>query len=389
MDKNKKLEKYKKQTRLARTGMESDTQHGAIVPSICMSSTFSFEGLDRPRPYNYTRSGNPTRDLLGEAIAISENGEGAIITSSGMSAILCVLHLCKQGDVVLAPHDCYGSTIRLLDSYNDSGFLKIVYVDQTDPADLDRAFAENPAMVLIETPSNPLLRIADIKDICKRAKSCGAITVADNTFMSPALQNPIDLGADLVVHSTTKFINGHSDVTGGAVVAATPELEEKIFWWGNNLGLTGTPLDSFLTLRGMRTLDIRVQQSQKSAQKVAEFLNTHEKITTVNYPGLTSHKQHELAKKQQKGFGSMISFELDTDATGVQRFFDKIELFSLANSLGAIESLINHPYTMTHAACTPEAKAYAGISQSLIRLSIGLEDVDDLIENLKISLANI
>lgn len=377
-----KNNKYSKETILARTAIESDKEHGAVIPPIHMSTNFTFEGLDKKRKYDYTRSGNPTRDHLGDAIALSENGIAAVITSSGMSALLCAFHLCKQGDLIIAPHDLYGGTFRLLNSYKDNGFLNVELVDQTDPKALDEAFAKNPAMILLETPSNPLLRITDIKDIVARAKKCGALTVADNTFLSPTLQNPIDHGVDIVVHSTTKYINGHSDVVGGAVIAATEELSERVFWWANNLGLTGAPLESYLTLRGMRTMEIRVKHSEKTAQAIAEFLESHARVKNVNYPGLKSNKGHELAKSQQLGFGAMLSFEIDANPDGISTFFDNIELFSLAESLGGTESLIAHPATMTHAACTAEALEIAGISPQLVRISVGLESVEDLIQNL-------
>ncbi len=380
---------YKKETILARAAIEDDIQYGAVIAPIHVTSTFTFDGVGNSRHYNYTRSGNPTRDKLGDAISSIENGAGCIVTSSGMSAILLSFHLIKQGDLIIAPHDCYGATFRLLNSYNDNGFFKVEFVNQTDEKALDEAFAKKPALILIETPSNPLLRVTDIKDICRRAKEVGALTVADNTFLSPVLQNPIDLGADVVVHSTTKYINGHSDVIGGCAIASTPELYEKLEWWGNNLGLTGAPLDSYLTLRGLRTIELRVKHQEETAQKIVEFLDNHPKVKKVNYPGLKSHKGHELAKAQQSGFGAMLSFEIDTDLDGISKFIEKINLFSLANSLGATESLIAHPATMTHSMMTDEARKNAGISDSLIRLSIGLEHSQDLINNLDEGLENV
>lgn len=366
-------------TVIARAGVGTDNQFGAVIPPIYLSSTFSFEEFRKIRKYDYTRSGNPTRDSLAEALAKLEGGVNGIITSSGMSALLTVFHLAKQNDLIIAPHDCYGGTYRQLTSLAEKGFFKVEFIDQSDEAQISAAFAKKPKLFLIETPSNPLLRVVDIEAICQHKKD--TIIVADNTFLSPVLQTPIALGVDLVVHSTTKYINGHSDVVGGAVISATQELHEQVAWWANNLGVTGAPLDSFLTLRGLRTIELRVKQQEKSAAAVVAFLNQHKNVKAVHYPGLPTHPGHDIAKKQQKGFGSMLSFEVDgVDLTG---FFRSIELFSLAESLGGTESLIAHPASMTHAAMDKAAQEKAGVSEGLIRVSVGLENAEDLIADLE------
>ena len=264
--------------------------------------------------------------------------------------------------------------------------MRALFVDQNDEDELTSAFAQNPALLLIETPSNPILRITDIKKLTTLAKNCGVISVVDNTFLSPALQQPLDLGADIVVHSTTKYLNGHSDVVGGAAIAKTQELADQLSWWANCLGITGAPFDSYQTLRGIRTLDVRIKHQCRSAQIVAEFLDNHPAISKVYYPGLKTHPGHELAKTQQSGFGAMLSFELDGDFEQLDQFARSLELFSLAESLGGVESLIAHPASMTHAAMEAEARKVAGISDNLFRVSVGLEDAEDLISDLSSAL---
>jgi cystathionine gamma-synthase len=376
---------YKLETIIARCGVESDTQHGAVIPPIHMSSTYSFEEFRKIRKYDYSRSGNPTRDCLGEALAKMEKGAGAVITSSGMAALLTAFHLADQGDLIIAPHDCYGGTHRQLSSLHEKGFFTVEFIDQSDEAAVKEAFAKKPKLFLIETPSNPLLRVVDIESITKQKGD--TIVIADNTFLSPVLQNPIDFGVDVVVHSTTKYINGHSDIVGGAVIGATQELHDKLAWWANNLGVTGAPLDSFLTLRGLRTIELRVRQQEENAAKIALFLLDHPKVKQVYYPGLNCHKGHEIAARQQHGFGSMVSFEVEEGKVDLRKFFAAISLYSLAESLGGTESLIAHPPSMTHAAMDEKAREKAGITESMIRLSIGLEHADDLINDLDKALA--
>jgi cystathionine gamma-synthase len=364
----------------ARHGIASDAAHGAVVPPLYLSTNFTFEGLGRRRKYDYTRSGNPTRDLLAATLAELEGGAGAVVTASGLAAITLVLHLPGKGARVLAPHDGYGGTWRLLRALADKGWLEVELADLTDPAARDAALARSPSLVWIETPSNPLLRITDLAATCAAAKRAGALVAVDNTFLSPLLQQPLKFGADLVVHSTTKYLNGHSDVVGGAVVAATAELHEKLTWWANCLGLTGAPFDSFLTLRGVRTLAARMRAHEENAARVARLLASHPAVARVFWPGLESHAGHALARRQQSGFGAMLSFELAGDA--VERFLSRLRLFSLAESLGGVESLVAHPATMTHAAMSPEARAAAGISNRLLRLSVGIEGADDLVDDL-------
>ena len=366
-------------TQAVRAAIESDTQHGAVVPPMHLSSNFAFRGFGEKREYDYTRSGNPTRDALADALTALEGGAGAVVTASGMAALTLITEFLQPGDLLVAPHDCYGGTFRLFDSLSKKGRFELAFVDQTDEAALDEVFARNPRLILAETPSNPLLRIVDIEAISRRAKASGALLAVDNTFLSPAFQQPISLGADLVIHSTTKYINGPSDVVRGSVVAATDELAEELCWWANCLGITGAPFDAFLTLRGIRTLNVRVRQHEESATLLANVLDGHEAVRRVYYPGLESHPGHEIAKRQQTGFGGMVSFEIDGGEAEVRAFVESLELFSLAESLGGVESLVCHPPSMTHAAVTPEALATAGVSQGLIRLSIGLESAEDLV----------
>jgi len=374
-------------TAAVRAGIDRDTAHGAVTPPIVLSSNFSFAGFDQKRQYDYTRSGNPTRDLLAEALAELEGGAGGVITSTGMSAITLVLHaFLKPGDRIVVPHDGYGGSWRLFNALAAKGAFELVTADLTDPRSLTEALATNPAVVWIETPSNPLLRITDLRFVIEAAQAQGALTVVDNTFLSPALQRPIAFGADLVVHSTTKYINGHSDVVGGAVVAKTAEHQQQLTWWANALGLTGSPFDAFLTLRGLRTLDARLRVHQENTQAIAELLDNHPAVRVVHYPGLPSHPGHALAARQQKGFGAMLSVEIDGGVEAVRAFVDGLTCFTLAESLGGVESLIAHPATMTHAAMSPEARAAAGIGDGLLRLSVGIEHLDDLIADLQAAL---
>jgi len=366
-------------TRAVRAGIDRDTAHGAVVPPIVLSSNFSFDGFGNKRQYDYTRSGNPTRDLLGEALAELEGGAGGVVTATGMGAITLVLHaLLETGDKLVVPHDAYGGSWRLFNALAKKGHFELITADLTDPRSLADALAQSPKVVLIETPSNPLLRVTDLRFVIEAAHRAGALAVVDNTFLSPALQAPIAFGADVVVHSTTKYINGHSDVVGGAVVARTPELHEQFAWWANALGITGSPFDSFLTLRGLRTLDARLRVHQENAQAIAEQLEAHAAVAKVHYPGLASHPGHALAARQQSGFGAMLSLELDGGVEAVRAFVDGLQYFTLAESLGGVESLVAHPASMTHAAMTPEARAAAGIPDGLLRLSVGIEALDDL-----------
>jgi cystathionine gamma-synthase len=373
-------------TLAVRAGIDSDTAHGAVVPPIVLSTNFSFAGFNEKRRYDYTRSGNPTRDQLGEALAELEGGCGGVVTATGMAAITLVLALLEPGDTLVVPHDCYGGSWRLFNALARKNHFSLVTADLTDPRALAAALAQSPKIVWIETPSNPLLRITDLRFVAEAAHRVGALVVADNTFLSPALQTPIALGADLVVHSTTKYINGHSDVVGGAVVAKDPALHEQLTWWANALGLTGSPFDSFLTLRGLRTLDARLRVHQENAAALAELLDAHPAVAAVHYPGLASHPGHALAARQQRGFGAMLSVELDGGVPAVRAFLDGLRCFTLAESLGGVESLVAHPATMTHAAMSEQARAAAGIGDGLLRLSVGIEALPDLVADLDAAL---
>ena len=375
-------------TLAVRCGIESDPTHGAVVPPLYLSSNFAFAGFEQKREYDYTRSGNPTRDLLGDALSELEGGAGSVITGSGMSAVYLVTHLLRSDDLLLAPHDCYGGCHRLFDNLQEQGKVRLAWCDFSDTQGArERIRKLAPRMVWLETPSNPLLRISDIRAVAETCQEIGALLVVDNTFLSPALQRPIELGADLVVHSTTKYLNGHSDVVGGAVVAATPELAEQVAWWANCIGVTGAPFDSFLTLRGVRTLKVRVAQHEANAQRLVDVLCAHPAVARVYYPGLSDHPGHATARRQQCGFGGMISFELHGGETEVRAFLESLRLFSLAESLGGVESLVAHPASMTHAAMSEAARAEAGISSTLVRLSVGIEDGADLSHDLEAALA--
>jgi len=375
------------QTVAAAYGVATDAGFGAVAPPLYLTSTYEFAGYDAPRRYDYGRAGNPTRDLLGEALAKLEGGAGAVITSSGMAALDLLVGRLTPGDLILAPHDCYGGTMRLLKARAERGHCTVRFVDQTDERAFAAALDDVPALVLIESPSNPLMRVVDIGLLSAMARGAGAAIAVDNTFLSPAIQRPIALGADYVIHSTTKYLNGHSDVIGGAVVAADPAQVEELRHWANVVGTTGAPFDAWLTLRGLRTLFARMDRQQINAMVIAGHLENHPAVARVHYPGLPSHPGHRLASRQQRGFGAMLSFELAGGVEAVRRFIDAVAFFTLAESLGGVESLVAHPATMTHADMGEEARAVAGISDSLLRLSIGMEDEQDLIAGLDRGLA--
>jgi len=370
------------QTRAVRAGVATDTQHGAVIPPIYLSSTFAFGGFREKRTYDYTRTANPTRDTLGGALAELEEGAGAVVTSTGLSAVLLVLQLLRPEDRLVAPHDCYGGTRRLLDTLAGRGHFRVEYIDQSNAAALAAALSRPARMLWVETPSNPLLRITDLDLAVSLARRAGARVVVDNTFLSPALQRPLTHGADLVVHSTTKYLNGHSDVVGGAVVAREPGLAEELAWWANVIGVTGAPFDSYLTLRGLRTLHARLRSHLENASAVAELLAAHPAVARVHYPGLPDHPGHAVAARQQAGFGAMVSFELEGGEAAVPAFLAGLRCFTLAESLGGVESLVAHPASMTHASMTPEQQAAAGITEGLLRLSVGIEAGEDLVRDL-------
>jgi cystathionine gamma-synthase len=371
------------QTIAAANGIGQDAAFGAVAPPIYLASSYKFGGFERPGAYDYSRTRNPTRDQLADTLAKLEGGAGAIVVASGMAAIDLVLSRLEPGERVVAPHDCYGGTQRLLNLRAAKGQFEAVFIDQSDAAALDAALAAGqPKLMLIETPSNPLMRVVDIAAIARKAKAAGAAVAVDNTFLSPALQQPIALGADFVIHSTTKYLNGHSDVVGGAVIAAEAEDAAALAAWANTTGVTGSPFDAYQTLRGLRTLFPRIESQQRNAGAVAAFLEAHPQVSAVHYPGLPSHPGHETAKAQQRGFGAMLSFELNGGVEEVRRFVNTVRIFTLAESLGGIESLVAHPATMTHASMDPQARRTAGITDTLLRLSVGLESESDLIEDL-------
>lgn len=370
------------ETVAAANGIADDSAFGAVAPPLYLSSTFAFEGFERPGRFDYSRTANPSRAVLADTLAKLEGGAGAVITASGLAALDLVLSRLESGQFLIAPHDCYAGTMRLLDARQERGGFSVEYVDQTDSEALHRLLRDFPTMVLVETPSNPLMRIVDIAAVAENARQAGATVVVDNTFLSPALQCPLLLGADYVIHSTTKYLNGHSDVVGGAAIAKTAENAEWLSRWANITGVVGAPFDSYMTLRGIRTLFPRMERQQRTAGAIALFLQSHPAISMVYYPGLPDHPGHEIAARQQKGFGAMLSFELIGGKEAVRTFVESLKVFTLAESLGGVESLIAHPKTMTHSYMRPDTMDAAGITDGLLRLSIGLEDPTDLVGDL-------
>jgi cystathionine gamma-synthase len=370
-------------TLAVRAGINSDKHHGAVVPAIHLSSTYALKGFNDKRQFDYSRTGNPTRSTFGQAIADLEHGAVGIVTSTGMSAVHLICQLLTTQDTVIIPHDCYGGSYRLFTHLAKRGQFNVIVVDQNDQEALAQALAQKPRLVLVESPSNPLLRLVDIEKVTKASHAVGALVAVDNTFLSPILQQPLLLGADIVFHSTTKYINGHSDVVGGVLVTKEQKLGEELAWWANCIGITGSPFDSYLALRGLKTLPIRMKQHQENANVVAKYLKSHSAINAVYFPGLKDHPGHEIAKRQQKDFGAMMSFEIKGGVEAVKVLFDKLALFTLAQSLGGVESLISHPSTMTHAGMEIEAQIAAGITQSLVRISVGIEDITDIISDLE------
>jgi cystathionine gamma-synthase len=370
-------------TRAVRAAIGSDTAHRAVVPPLYLSANFVFESPGVCGRYDYTRSGNPTRDHLAEALADLEGGCGAIITASGMAAISVVTQLLGCGDTLLAPHDGYGGSYRLFTAEGRRVGYETVFVDQTSEQALDIARARRPRVIWIETPSNPFLRITDIRRWTDLARDIGAVSVVDNTFLSPANQLPLELGADLVVHSATKFINGHSDVVAGAIIAKDPALLDQLAWWTNCLGVAGAPFDAYLALRGLRTLFARSAVHERNALRVVDVLATHDTVTGLYHPSLATHGGHDIAARQQSGWGSLVSLELAGGRPAVDAFLRELRLFTLAESLGGVESLVSHPTTMTHASMDEEGRRVAGIHDGLLRLSVGIEDADDLVADLQ------
>jgi cystathionine gamma-synthase len=370
------------QTRTVHVGVDKDTAYNSIITPIYQTSTFRFEDIGVTRGYDYTRTANPTRTALEENIASLEGGQGAAVVATGMSAITTVLHLFRPGDHIVCTHDCYGGTERILRTYQEQFNIGVSYADLRSVDALRKALRPNTKAVWIETPSNPLLNVLDIRALSEVAHEVGARAVVDNTFLSPYNQRPFEHGADIIVHSTTKYLNGHSDVVGGAIVVKEADVLERIKYLANALGQGASPFDSWLVLRGIKTLVPRMRLHESNARAVAEFLSTHPSVSRVYYPGLPDHPQHELARRQQDGFGGMVSFEVRGGIDEVNYLLRGVRIFSLAESLGGIESLIDHPVTMTHASMDPELRARAGINPQVIRLSVGIEHIDDLLEDL-------
>ncbi len=375
------------QTDTIHAGVAPDKAYGAIMTPIYQSSTFVFEDIGKHRGFDYTRSGNPTRKALEDSIAALEGCSCAVAVTTGMAAVATVLHLFRAGDEIICTDDCYGGTARLLKTIQEHFQITIHFVSLREPSEIAQYINGNTRAIWIETPSNPLLNLIDIGAVSAIAREHGLLSIVDNTFLSPYNQQPFRLGADIVVHSTTKYLNGHSDVVGGAVLSNSPELDERLKYLVNTLGTCAQPFDCWLVLRGIKTLVPRMKEHERNARLVAEFLSGHPKVSRVFYPGLESHPQHELALAQQRGFGGMVSFEVAGGTEAVNRVLTGTKLFALAESLGGVESLIEHPATMSHASMGAEHRALAGITDGVIRLSVGIEDPDDLIADLAAALA--
>ncbi|MDX3773176.1 cystathionine gamma-synthase [Chromatiaceae bacterium AAb-1] len=368
----------------ARAGIARDSAFAAVTPPVYLSSTYELPGFRQPGRYDYSRTNNPTRDLLADALNELEGGAKGIITGTGMAACLLVLQLLKPEDTLVIPHDCYGGSYRLFTNLAErKNSFKLLIVNFQQAGWEQQIRASGARMIWVETPSNPLLQITDIAAVCAVAKSLHALTVVDNTFLSPVLQLPLELGADIVVHSTTKYINGHSDIVGGAVVVKDAAIGDELKWWANCLGLTGTPFDSYMILRGLRTLQPRIRLQQENTAKIVDYLVSQPLVSKVYYPGLSSHPGHDIAARQQAGFGAMCSFDLAVAPEKLAAFFDALQYFTLAQSLGGVESLICHPGSMTHASMSAEAQKTAGIGPTLLRLSVGIEEIEDLISDLQ------
>ncbi len=375
-------------TKLIHIGEEPNLKEGGtgdVVIPIHLSTTFARKDVEKPTAgYEYSRTSNPTRDALEKRLAILENAKYALAFSSGMAAeTVLLLTLLKPGDHIVAFDDLYGGTKRLFKVLKESSGIDFTYVDARELSNVKNAIKENTKIVWLETPTNPLMKLCDIREISKIARERNILTVVDNTFASPYFQKPLELGADIVIHSTTKYINGHSDSVGGAIMLNNEEIYEKLKFNQNATGAILSPFDSYVVLRGIKTLHVRMERHERNAKKIAEYLENHPKVEKVYYPGLPSHPQYELAKKQMKGFGGMLSFEIKGSLKSAKKFVESLEIFALAESLGGVESLIELPYLMTHASLTEEERRKTGIKENLIRVSVGIEDVNDLIEDME------
>ncbi len=374
-------------TKAIHVGQEPDASTGAIITPVYQTSTYVHEEMGKHRGYEYSRTGNPTRTALEACIASLEKGKFGLAFASGMSAIACVMNLLSAGDHVVVGEDVYGGTYRLFEKVLTRYKISFTYVDARYFEKVDQAMRPETKMLWLETPTNPMLRLADISMLAKLAVRKDIITVVDNTFASPYFQQPMDLGVDIVVHSTTKYLGGHSDVVGGAIVTSRSDLYQSLKFHQNSVGSIPGPMDCFLVLRGLKTLALRMREHQNNAMKIAQFLEMHPAVEQVIYPGLPSHPQHDLAKRQMSGYGGMVSCILKGGHSSVKKFMENTKLFALAESLGGVESLISHPATMTHAAIPREGREARGIVDGLVRLSVGIEDLDDLINDIAHALA--
>jgi cystathionine gamma-lyase/cystathionine beta-lyase len=376
------------ETNAIHAGDRPDKAYGAISTPIYQTSNFAFEDIGKTRGYDYSRSGNPTRKVLEDTIARLEGGVAGFACASGMAAESTVIHLLKAGDHVVVAEDIYGGTFRLFQDIMPNFGLEFTFIKADSQQAIEKALRPNTRMLWIETPSNPLLHIIDIEMAAGVSKKYGLISVMDNTFATPYFQRPLEMGMDIVVHSTTKYLNGHSDVVGGIIVTSTEELTQRIAFMHNALGSIAAPFDSWLVLRGIETLSVRMKQHEANAIAVAYFLDGHEAVSHVYYPGLPDHPGHEIAQKQMSGFGGMVAFEMKGGIEAVNRFLRSIKVFTLAESLGGITSLAGHPATQSHASMSREQREKVGIKDELVRLSVGLENIDDLLEDLAQALSS-
>jgi cystathionine gamma-lyase len=385
------MKKHDLATRVIHAGQKPDPSTGAIMTPIYATSTYVQESPGKHKGYDYSRSINPTRLAYERCVADLESGTRAWAFASGLAAMATTLDALDSGSHIVVSDDLYGGTFRLFEKVRRrSANLDFTFVDLTDASKLEKLIKPNTRMVWIETPSNPLLKLIDIEAIAKTARERGIISVSDNTFASPWIQRPIEAGFDLVIHSATKYLNGHSDMVGGIVVVGdNTELGDRIAFLQNAVGAIAGPFDSFLALRGLKTLALRMERHCANALDIARWLEEQPKVASVSYPGLKSHPQHDLARQQMRGFGGMVTIVLKTDLAGTRRFLENTHLFSLAESLGGVESLINHPAIMTHGSIPPEQRAELGITDSLVRLSVGVESARDLIDDLESALAAI
>ena len=371
-------------TRAIHAGQDPDPATGATIVPIYQTSTYTQEAPGQHKGYEYSRTGNPTRTALEECVASLEGGEYGLAFASGLAATVATMNLLSPGDHVVAGDDLYGGTYRLFEKVLPrTGGLEFTYADTTDPGAVEKALRPETRLLWIETPTNPMLTLSDIAELSAMARERGAIVAVDNTFASPYFQNPLSLGADIVVHSTTKYMGGHSDVVGGAVVTSNPDFHEAMKFYQNAAGGVPGPFDSWIVLRGLKTLAVRMRQHEENAFAVAEFLRDHPQVDTVNFPGLPSHPQHELARRQMSGFSGMVSFTLKGGAEAAYAAVQKTRVFHFAESLGGVESLITHPATMTHAAIPREQREARGVTDGLLRLSVGIEDKEDLVADLE------